>query len=99
MRPALEEGPGPEIDDARCGRLEAGVLDEAGIAGFGEDLPVVRAAMEALAKFYSPDELAEQAYALDEQFRPTVPEGQRGWGAAGSLDLGRIRRMARRTKN
>jgi hypothetical protein len=63
---------------------------------FGEDLAAVRAAMEALAAAYSPDELAEQAYALYERFRPTVPEGERGWGAAGNLDVTRIRRMARR---
>ncbi len=66
---------------------------------FGEDLPLVRAAMEALAKAYSPDELADQAYGLYEQFRPAVPEGERGWGAAGSLDIARIRRLARRARN
>ena len=65
---------------------------------FGEALPEARAAMEALALAYSPKELAGEAYALYEQFRPTVPEGQKGWGAAGSLDLTRIRRMARRSK-
>jgi hypothetical protein len=54
--------------------------------------------MEALAQAYAPKELADQAYALYEQFRPTVPEGQRGWGAAGKLDLTQIRRMARRSK-
>jgi hypothetical protein len=63
---------------------------------FGEDLADARAAMEALALAYSPDELAAQAYGLYEQFRPTVPEGEKGWGAAGNLDLMRIRRMARR---
>ena len=49
-----------------------------------------------MAQAYSPDELAAQAYGLYEQFRPTVPEGEKGWGAAGNLDLTRIRRMARR---
>lgn len=58
---------------------------------FGEDLDAVRSAMEALAKSYSPDELASQAYALYEHFRPTVPEGVKGWGAKGELDLSRLR--------
>jgi hypothetical protein len=38
----------------------------------------VRAAMETLARAYPPERLAAQAYALYEQFRPTVPEGTRG---------------------
>ena len=62
---------------------------------FGEHLPDVRAAFEALAKAYSPEWLEAQAYGLYEQFRPDVPEGQRGWGAAGTLDLERVRKLAR----
>jgi hypothetical protein len=58
---------------------------------FGEDLEPVRSAMERLAKAYSPEDLASQAYALYEHFRPTVPEGVRGWGARGELDLSRLR--------
>jgi hypothetical protein len=54
----------------------------------------VQAAMEALAKAYTPDRLAPQAYALYEQFRPPIPEGTRGWGAAGPLDLSYIRSLA-----
>jgi hypothetical protein len=61
---------------------------------FGEALPDVRAAMEALAAAYPPDQLAAKAYALYEQFRPDVPEGKRGWGAAGLLDLKVIRSLA-----
>ncbi len=64
----------------------------------GEHLPALRAAMEALAHAYPPEELADKAYALYEQFRPEVPEGQKGWGAAGMLDLERIRQMARRAR-
>jgi hypothetical protein len=45
---------------------------------FGKALPDVRAAMETLARAYPPERLAAQAYALYEQFRPTVPEGTRG---------------------
>jgi hypothetical protein len=58
---------------------------------FGHELADVQAAMEALAKAYSPDQLAAQAYALYEQFRPNIPEGKKGWGAAGQLDLDYIR--------
>ncbi len=65
---------------------------------FGEDLADVEAAMEALAKAYSPTTLATQAYALYEKFRPQIPEGTRGWGAAGELDLDQIRALAKQKK-
>ena len=39
--------------------------------------------------------LAEEAYALYESFRPSIPAGKRGWGAAGVLDLGRVRALAK----
>jgi hypothetical protein len=61
---------------------------------FGAELADVQAAMEALAKAYPPDQLAAHAYALYEQFRPDVPEGKKGWGAAGPLDLDAIRSLA-----
>ena len=61
---------------------------------FGSVLADVQAAMEALAKAYTPDQLAAQAYSLYEQFRPDVPEGKHGWGAAGRLDLEAIRALA-----
>jgi hypothetical protein len=60
---------------------------------FGHKLADVQAAMEALAKAYSPDQLAAQAYALYEQFRPDIPEGKKGWGAAGQLELDHIRSL------
>jgi hypothetical protein len=63
---------------------------------FGDNLPAVRAALEALAQAYTPTELEAKAYELYEAFRPAVPEGQKGWGAMGELDLVRIRRRARR---
>ncbi len=62
---------------------------------FGEALPEVRVAMEALAAAYPPDQLAAQVYALYEQFRPAISEGKRGWGAAGALDLAMIRSLAK----
>lgn len=58
---------------------------------FGEALPQVRKAFEELADSYSPDELNTKAYPLYEQFRPEIPEGTRGWGAKGDLDLGKVR--------
>ena len=62
---------------------------------FGPDLDEVQAALEKLAKAYKRDELAAKAYDLYERFRPTVPEGTRGWGAKGELDLERIRALAK----
>jgi hypothetical protein len=61
---------------------------------FKGDLDDVREAMQALAKAYPPQQLARQAYRLYEEFRPEVPEGEKGWGAAGVLDLGKIRSLA-----
>jgi hypothetical protein len=61
---------------------------------FGHALPDVQAAMETLAQAYPPERLAAQAYALYEKFRPAIPEGTRGWGAAGPLDLDLIRALA-----
>ena len=61
---------------------------------FGELLPDVRAALTALARSLPPAELAERGYGLYEAFRPDVPAGRRGWGAAGILDLDRIRELA-----
>jgi hypothetical protein len=76
--------------------VKAQPIDPAGVRRylaqkFGHELAGMRAAMEALAKAYSPDQLAAQAYALYEQFRPDIPEGKKGWGAAGQLDLDHIR--------
>jgi hypothetical protein len=62
---------------------------------FGDALPDVRAAMAALAAAYPPEQLAAKAYALYEQFRPAIPEGTRGWGAVGPLDLDLIRALAK----
>lgn len=62
---------------------------------FGEALPSVLSAMEALARSLPPEELAQSAYSLYEAFRPAVPPGTRGWGAPGLLDLAQIRALAR----
>jgi hypothetical protein len=51
--------------------------------------------MTEFARSLPLSELADRAYALYEAFRPEVPPGKKGWGAAGPLDLTRIRAMAR----
>ncbi len=57
---------------------------------FGEDLQAAQAAMQQLANAYSPKELETVAFSLYEKFRPAIPEGKKGWGAKGELDLDRI---------
>jgi len=61
---------------------------------FGEDLTAVRAAMEELAQALEPQQLEAKAYSLYVKFRPAIPEGKRGWGAQGRLDLDYIRSLA-----
>jgi len=62
---------------------------------FGEGLPAAAKSMRKLARSRAPAVLAREAYALYEKFRPPVPAGVRGWGAAGTLDLKAIERLAR----
>ena len=61
---------------------------------FGDGLDEARAAMEKLAKAYTPKQLAVEAYGLYEKFRPEIPEGKKGWGVKGELDLDYIRALA-----
>ncbi len=62
---------------------------------FGDEYEPSRAALEQLAKSFSPRELESQAYDLYEKFRPTIPEGKKGWGAKGELDLDYVRSLAK----
>jgi hypothetical protein len=62
---------------------------------FGDSLSEVRHAMEELADSFLPEDLAQQAYSLYEKFRPEIPEGKKGWGAKGALDLDLIRSLKR----
>ncbi len=62
---------------------------------FGEDLEATRAAMEQLAKAYPATQLQSVAFSLYEKFRPGVPEGKKGWGAKGELNLDRIIALAK----
>jgi hypothetical protein len=61
---------------------------------FKEDLDDTRKAMEKLAKAFPPKQLEKKAYDLYEKFRPEIPEGKKGWGAKGELDLDYIRSLA-----
>jgi hypothetical protein len=51
--------------------------------------------MALLADSRDAEDLAAEAYRLYEQFRPAIPAGEAGWGAAGTLSLARIRRLAK----
>jgi hypothetical protein len=55
--------------------------------------------MKKLAAAFTRDELAAQAYALYEAFRPKIPAGTRGWGAKGVLDLGALAKLAPRKRS
>lgn len=61
---------------------------------FGKNLQAVLEAMTELAAAFTPEELKDEAYGLYEQFRPQIPSGTKGWGAAGELDLTFIRSLA-----
>lgn len=65
---------------------------------FGDALPAVEAAMRGLARSIPSADLAGRAYVLYEVFRLDVPAGTRGWGAAGLLDLARVRAAARESQ-
>ena len=62
---------------------------------FGDDLDEASTAMEKLAKAFKPKQLETEAYGLYEKFRPKIPEGTKGWGAKGELDLDYIRSLAK----
>jgi hypothetical protein len=62
---------------------------------FGDHLEAARAAMTTLAHAYRPRDLANEAFALYEEFRPAIPEGVKGWGAKGVLNLRKIRSLAK----
>ena len=61
---------------------------------FKDDLEDTRKAMKKLAKAFTPKQLESKAYTLYEKFRPEIPEGKKGWGAKGELDLDYIRSLA-----
>lgn len=61
---------------------------------FGDALPDVRRAMDELCRSFPSRELAYKAFSLYEKFRPEIPEGVKGWGAAGDLDMETIRSLS-----
>ena len=61
---------------------------------FGESLDAVRRVMDVLAESLEPADLAACAFTLYERFRPEIPDGVRGWGAKGELNLDKIRELA-----
>jgi hypothetical protein len=75
-------------------------VDPAGVTAylegkFGDDLEAVKKAMETLARSVDRSQLADRAYALYEEFRPAIPAGKKGWGAAGTLDLQKLEVLAK----
>jgi hypothetical protein len=62
---------------------------------FGEALGPARDAMKRLARSRTPAALDAEAYHLYEEFRPGIPAGLKGWGAAGWLDFARVEDLAR----
>jgi hypothetical protein len=52
---------------------------------FGESLDNTRSAMRDLAKAFRPEQLSKNAFSLNEEFRPAIPEGIRGWGVKGKI--------------
>ena len=62
---------------------------------FGDALKMVRSSMKRLARSMSAPEIARQADALYEKFRPQVPASVPGWAAEGKLDVARIERLGK----
>ena len=49
--------------------------------------------MAELAAACEPEDLYRRGFRLYEQFRPSVPAGESGWGAKGELDLAKVRAL------
>jgi len=75
--------------------IDPASVDRYLVGKFGDAYKPAYEAMKALARSLKPGELATHAYHLYEQFRPAIPGGVKGWGAAGILSLARIRELAR----
>jgi hypothetical protein len=74
--------------------IEAKTVERYLESKFGESLGTARAAMCDLAKAFRPEQLSKNAFSLYEKFRPAIPDGVKGWGAKGKLDIDRIRSLA-----
>src|SRR4051794_27674067 len=60
---------------------------------FGDQLDNATQAMARLAAACEPGDLHRRGFRLYEQFRPSVPAGESGWGALGELDLAKVRAL------
>jgi hypothetical protein len=74
--------------------IEAKIVERYLESKFGESLGPARAAMRDLAKAIPREQLLNSGFSLYEKFRPAIPEGVKGWGAKGNLDIDRIRSLA-----
>jgi hypothetical protein len=74
--------------------IEAKSVERCLESKFGTSLDTARSAMRDLAKAFRPEQLRTNAFGLYEKFRPAIPEGVKGWGAKGNLDIDRIRSLA-----
>jgi len=62
---------------------------------FDDAIDDAKIAMQNLARAVKPAHLADEAYDLYTEFRPDIPSGKKGWGAAGRLDFRTIDKLAR----
>ena len=90
--PAMNTGEGVRAV-VQCKPIEPAGVERYLESKFEDALSETRKAMTELANAIKPDELAQRGFGLYEQFRPVIPEGVRGWGAKGELDLGLIRKL------
>src|SRR4051812_40311701 len=60
---------------------------------FGDRLEDARHAMAELTAACEPTDLYRRGFRLYEQFRPSVPAGESGWGTKGELDLAKVRAL------
>src|SRR3954449_7601951 len=60
---------------------------------FGDRPAYARAAMAEPGAACEPADLYRRGFRLYEQFRPSVPAGESGWGAKGELDLAKVRAL------
>jgi hypothetical protein len=89
--PLAHDADGVVLADAGEGKPGPAAPVAAYVAkAFGARLAEVRAAMEALAARFEPEELNRVGFRLYEAFRPDVPADVKGWGAKGALDLSKI---------
>jgi len=74
--------------------IEPGAVQKYLEQKFKDNLSEVRQAMQKLAISIDPANLNQHGFALYEKFRPEIPDGTRGWGAAGELDVEKIKKLA-----